>query len=85
MTRGKGYTIKLTSYICSICGKSFIDWDDCEQHIEKCDKCRHCKSAYFVYGVDFECEYSKLCDYPEWQYYKEERRKKHETSNDRRP
>lgn len=66
--------LKLTVYKCDTCGKVFTDYDECYKHELKCDRCKHCKNAYYVYGCEFACKYEGKCRFPDWTYFEEEKK-----------
>ena len=71
---GKGikmpYTV--TKYKCNICHKEFDRYNDAYNHELICHRCKVCKHAYYVYGCEFACDYSKECNPP--KYIKFERK-----------
>lgn len=48
-----------------------MDYDDCYKHELECDRCKHCKNAYYVYGCEFACKYEGKCKPPKWINFEE--------------
>ena len=68
-----------TKYVCSYCGKEFIDEGLCRYHemvehgkynevaadylARGKNPCDFCDNAYYVYGCEFNCKYKMDCKY----------------------
>lgn len=61
---------QVIKYACNNCHKQFDTFEQAKTHEEKCSKCNNCIYGYYVYGCEFNCEFSKECQYPEYSHYK---------------
>ena len=60
---------KVIYYKCPYCGEHFTSWENAVNHEEDCHKCNTCEHAYYVYGCEFNCEYSTKCNPPKYEHY----------------
>lgn len=58
-------------YVCRACHREFSNYKEAVEHEKNCDKCHTCEHAYYVYGCDFNCDYSNICGYPDYKLWKE--------------
>ena len=77
--RMKGCDFMYTRYVCSYCGKEFVDKATCRRHemvehgkyneiaaaylVSGKNPCDFCNNAYYVYGCEFDCKHKMDCQY----------------------
>lgn len=63
--------VPITLYKCTVCGQLYHQYKEAQKCEEREDKCRTCANGYYVYGCEFNCEYSTKCNFiNKYPYYK---------------
>ena len=55
--------IPITYYKCAVCGKLYDEFKKAKDCEDKENKCLSCDNAYYVYGCEFNCQFSLECNY----------------------